>query len=59
MTKRKNDLGVLWLDFINQQHVISAETMAYVAALKARIDYLELAVALARGKLKQLGKLDE
>lgn len=42
MATRKNSLPRLWQTYINQPGPISAETAAYVAALKARVDQLEI-----------------
>ena len=57
MTRRRNSLDSLWQRYLAQPSKISPETMAYVAALKARIDVLELDLALARGEVKRLAIL--
>jgi hypothetical protein len=53
MSKR-NTLASLWQKYLSQSPVISPETMAYVAALKARIDVLEYDNALLRAENKRL-----
>ncbi len=50
---RKNTLASLWQRYLSQTLIISPETMAYVAALKARIDVLEYDNALLKADLKK------
>lgn len=52
MNKRKPTLSDLWQAYINQPIPPSEFTMKYVAALKARIDSLELENALLNRDLK-------
>ena len=49
----KKTLSGFWQSYLNQSSPISPETQALVAAQRARIDQLELANAILRGKLKE------
>lgn len=52
LSKRKPTLIDLWIRYINQSPAPSEDDMKYVAALKARIDVLELDNALLKGEIK-------
>jgi hypothetical protein len=51
MTKRRDPLQRLWQAFISQQPGPSAESMAYVLALRAEIDRQLVELSLLRQKL--------
>ena len=53
MTRRKDKLADLWQLYINQPQTPSQITLTYVAALKARVDTLEIEVALLKGELRK------
>jgi len=54
MTKRRNTLDFLWQKYLGQASKISPETLAYVAALKARIDILEYDKAMLQGEVRRM-----
>ena len=47
MSRKRNEIPTLFHAYINQTQKPSEETMAYVVALRRRIDDLELELALA------------
>jgi hypothetical protein len=53
MTRRKDKLADLWQLYINQPQTPSQITLTYVAALKARVDTLEIEVALLKSELRK------
>ena len=53
MTRRKDKLADLWQLYINQPQPPSPITLTYVAALKARVDILEIEVALLKSELRK------
>lgn len=57
MTRKRDPLSALWQAFVNQNPPPSEATMKYVAALRARIDVLELEKALSDQQVRLLTSL--
>lgn len=53
MTRKRNKLADLWQLYLNQESRPSDATHAYVAALKARIDLLEIEIAIVKTELRK------